>query len=74
MSFPQKQSAERFMHQLDLWSAEHVIGALVQAFDEWNRTEDHEAWAKASAAVQKAIREKVLDSYRNGQRGGSNGR
>ena len=56
MSFQQKQpaNAQRYMQQLDLWTSEHVVGPLV---------------CQGSPTIQKAIRDKVLESYRNGQKG-----
>ena len=56
-----------YMQQLDSWTDETVIAPLLD-----NGTD-------AIERVQKAIREKVLESYRNGQgagtkRGGHHGR
>ena len=71
MSFQQKQpaNAQRYMQQLDLWTSEHVVGPLVRANDGLRDNEDHGSWAKAVATIQKVIRDKVLESYRNGQKG-----
>ena len=38
------------------------------AKDALRDNEDHETWSKTVATVQRAIREKVLESYRNGQK------
>jgi len=53
-----------FMVELDLWSEANVIGPLMHA-DPTNKE-----WDEATAQVKKAIRAKVLDSYRNGQAAG----
>jgi len=44
-----------YMAQLDCWSSEHVIAPLL------------DNGVEAIERVQKAIRQKVLESYRNGQ-------
>jgi hypothetical protein len=51
-------SEQNYMAQLDAWSNEHVIAPLL---DDGQRTIER---------VQKAIREKALESYRNGQKAG----
>lgn len=55
-----------FMAQLDQWSDENVIFPLSLAITNGN-AESHTA---AKDAVKKAIRAKVLESYRNGQSAG----
>lgn len=47
-------SEENYMARLDAWSNEHVIAPLL------------DNGADAIEGAQKAIREKVLESYRNG--------
>jgi hypothetical protein len=53
-----------FMQDLDLWSDANVVGPLSmndpQALD----------WENVVEQVKKAIRAKVLESYRNGQQAG----
>jgi hypothetical protein len=57
----QKQS---FMQQLDQWTDANVIGTL-------NNSDPIEGdWEESVEQVKKAIREKVLESYRNGQAAG----
>ena len=53
-----------FMADLNMWSEANVIGPL---FHVGPKQED---WDEAAAQVKKAIRTKVLDSYRNGQAAG----
>jgi len=53
----QKQS---FMQQLDNWTQSSVIDAL------YNSDPIEGNWDESVAQVKKAIREKVLESYRNG--------
>ena len=53
-----------FMQQLDQWSGTNIIGPL------FNTDPNQDDWENAVAQVKKAIREKVLESYRNGQKAG----
>ena len=53
-----------FMVELDLWSEANVIGPLMHS------DPTHSEWDGAVAEVKKAIRSKVLESYRNGQSAG----
>jgi len=55
----QKQSS--FMQELDRWTESTVIGPLFAS----ETIEDD--WEPAIERVKKAIRAKVLESYRNGQ-------
>jgi len=60
----QKQS---FMRELDLWTEANVVNPLV-----WGDGEPHrEAPVDVVAHVKHAIREKVLESYKNGVRAGA---
>ena len=52
------------MQELDLWSEANVIGPLLQI------DPNQEDWEEAVEPVKKAIRTKVLESYRNGQGAG----
>ncbi|MEW6058058.1 MAG: hypothetical protein AB1540_15735 [Bdellovibrionota bacterium] len=62
----QQDKPKSFMQELDLWSDEHVIGPLIDPHYS-DPAENREA---TIARVKKAIREKVLESYRNGQGAG----
>ncbi len=53
------------MQELDLWSEVNVIGPLLAS--ETNPDE----WESTLERVKKAIRAKVLESYRNGQIAGA---
>jgi hypothetical protein len=55
----EKQSS--FMTELDRWSETNVIGPLFAS------ETGEEDWDVAIGRVKKAIRAKVLESYRNGQ-------
>jgi hypothetical protein len=55
-----------FMQQLDDWSNANVIVPLTRAV----QADDEKQYHEAAANVEKAIREKVLESYRNGQAAG----
>ena len=59
---PEQKS--NFMVELDLWSEANVVGPLFTA----DRTQPE--WDETAAQVKKAIRAKVLESYRNGQAAG----
>jgi len=54
------------MQELDAWAEENVIGPLVDPRSS-DPGEDRET---TIARVKKAIREKVLESYHNGQAAG----
>jgi hypothetical protein len=53
-----------FMQELDLWSEANVVGPLLSA------DPNQQNWQTVVEQVKKAIRTKVLDSYRNGQKAG----
>jgi hypothetical protein len=53
-----------FMQELDQWSQANVIDAL------YNSDPIEGDWDEDVAKVKRAIREKVLESYRNGQQAG----
>ena len=53
------------MQELDLWSDANVIEPLLHCTE----TESSD-WEKAVEQIKKAIRAKVLESYRNGQAAG----
>jgi hypothetical protein len=57
----QQEKTKSFMQALDLWSEVNVIGPLFA-----NETNPDE-WEGSVERVKKAIRAKVLESYRNGQ-------
>src|ERR1700690_3393469 len=57
----QKQESS-FMQELDRWTESTIIGPLFAS------ETDGAAWEPVIERVKKAIREKVLDSYRNGLR------
>ena len=64
-----------YMQQLDDWTNSHVIAPLIRVYDseEAQGLSSEEAERRQSevfAQVEKAIREKVLESYRNGQAAG----
>ncbi len=55
-----------YMEQLDQWIEEEVLEKL---YDLWQRSQDGDMEASA-AEVKKAIREKIRESYHNGQKAG----
>jgi hypothetical protein len=59
----QQQKPKSFMQELDQWTEATVLRPLHQAIVDGN-SDDCEV---ASEQVKKAIREKVLESYHNGQ-------
>ena len=58
----QQQKPKSFMQELDEWSDANVISPLLDTFAEDLDNVEEE--------VKKAIRTKVLESYRNGQASG----
>ena len=74
---PSKRSAgQAFMDRLNQWTAQYVIGPVRDAFQDYDaKTEVSEDTREKIldgklADVERAIREKVLQSYRNGQKAG----
>ena len=59
----QEQVKKSFMQELDKWTEQVVIMPLVKPYGE-GEVEDFD---EVVAEVKKAIRDKVLQSYRNGQ-------
>ena len=51
------------MAELDHWTETEVINPLVYVHAE----DDDEGWKRCIEQIKKAIRAKVLESYRNGQ-------
>ena len=60
----EQQKPKSFMQELDEWSDANIIGPL------FNTDPNQEDWEEAVEQVKKAIRTKVLESYRNGQQAG----
>ena len=61
-----EQRPKGFMAELDQWIETEVIEALQE---QWSRAQDGDMTATAEP-IKKAIREKVLESYHNGQKAG----
>ena len=59
-----EQKKPSFMQELDQWTDANVIGTV------YNTDPNQEDWEDRVAEVKKAIREKVLESYHNGQKAG----
>lgn len=62
----QEKPKSSYMQELDRWIEAEVIEALQ---DQWSRAQDGDMTA-TTAPIRKAIREKVLESYHNGQKAG----
>lgn len=61
-----------YMSQLDEWTEHNVIAPIAEVAKEYcdetvSKVEGEAAVRQVSKAVKKAVREKVLESYRNGQ-------
>ena len=56
------------MAELDLWSDANEVGPLFTAARDYDEQQSYD-WENTVERVHKAIREKVLESYRNGQKG-----
>jgi hypothetical protein len=65
--FKPNQHSPSYMQQLDEWISKAVIWPLFDAFKEVQEFKSDEPFDQAAQAVKKAIREKVLESYHNGQ-------
>lgn len=66
----QVSRAKSYMQQLDEWINAHVILPLHEAYQEGERLRSDEPFDRTADVVKKAIREKVLESYHNGQAAG----
>ena len=51
------------MQELDQWTQANIIDPMMFSFAE----DDDDGWEETADRIKKAIRQKVLDSYRNGQ-------
>ncbi len=72
-----RSAGQAFMERLNEWTARQAVGPVREAFQEYDTTIDGVSEDKREqvldgklAAVEKAIRGKVLESYRNGQKAG----
>lgn len=63
------EQKNNFMATLDEWTAQNIILPLFEAAQEYKKGDavTDEAMFKLDAAIKKLVREKVLESYRNGQ-------
>ena len=67
----------RYMQQLDEWTQEIIIDPLYKAWDAVEnapdevREESQAELTEVALTVKKAVRERVLQSYRNGQKSAS---
>lgn len=69
----QQNKAPGYMQELDPWIQEHVIEPLYDAAHDYYTSPDLQDEDKLEAPVadiKRAIREKVLESYHNGQGAG----
>ncbi len=73
---PKRSAGQAFMDRLNQWTAEHVVSPVREAYQEYDAKTEvpedkrEEVLDGKLAAVEKTIREKVLQSYRNGQKAG----
>jgi hypothetical protein len=63
-----EQAKPSFMQELDLWTEATIIGPVFQVASE--PASEDKAVAKVVETVKRAIRQKVLESYRAGQQAG----
>jgi len=61
----EQQKPTSFMQELDQWCDAKVIGPLYST-----DPDDEEGWERTVEEIKRAIRAKVLESYRNGQHSG----
>ena len=62
----QPRNAPSYMQELDEWTNATIVLPLYAAFAK----DSESVYVEAVATVKKAIREKALDSYRNGLKAG----
>ena len=62
----QENKPKSFMQELDQWSSSTIIKPLLDAFNQ----EDGPDSIVVIEQIKKTIREKILESYRNGQKAG----
>lgn len=62
----EQEKPKSFMEKLDQWTDVNVVNPLHEVITEGDGAECD----AACESVKKAIREKVLESYRNGQKAG----
>lgn len=62
----EQEKPKSFMEKLDQWTDVNVVNPLHEVITEGDGAECD----AARESVKKAIREKVLESYRNGQKAG----
>ena len=60
----EQQKPKSFMQELDRWSDENIFRPLFAT------DPNQDDWENAEQRVKKAIREKVLESYKNGLKAG----
>ena len=63
----EQEKPKSFMQELDQWTEANVINPLVYVHAE----DDDEDWKSCVEQIKKAIRAKVLESYRNGLKAGA---
>jgi len=61
-----EQKAASFMRELDRWTETTVISPLEGAIMD----ADQKGYEETVEKIQRAVRQKVLESYRNGQKAG----
>ena len=61
INMSEQEKATSFMHELDRWSESNIISPLYAG------ESSPDDWMEAVERVKRAIRQKVLESYRNGQ-------
>jgi hypothetical protein len=57
----EQEKKPSYMEELDRWTESTIIGPLLAS------ETDEEDWEPTIERVKKAVRQKVLESYRNGQ-------
>jgi hypothetical protein len=66
----EQEKPKSFMQELDQWTDATVVKPLVQGVMDDLKSTDPRFWEEVVETVKKAIRTKVLESYRNGQQAG----
>ena len=66
----EQEKPKSFMQELDQWTDGEIVGTLLAVATPGDIDTNDPVWDTAVEEVKKAIRTKVLESYRNGQKAG----
>jgi hypothetical protein len=62
------EQKKSFMQELDEWTNVNIVKRMADAIDDLRQGGDEDSYVAAVDEVKKAVRAKVLESFRNGQK------